>query len=166
MLNKFGRSKLTLWLVFSRNFVSPAAVVAKLFLLKASSVAMKVSGLAKLWESDEMIREQLRTKKKLCVHPASQRYCEPSRPNAVANRNVLLPALKVLGETPKWTLPHLDPLQEELGALFSRVGIEPDEDQVYKSSIEVKKLLGFVKRRAVRNEVTKARAFSNQSASC
>lgn len=57
--------------------------------------------------------------------------------------------------TAKWALPHLDPLQAELQIFFQKVGVPQDEKGIYGASIELKRLLGFVKRRAHRREVTK-----------
>ena len=117
---------------------------------------MRVAGLSTLWESDDLIRERIRKDRKLCLHPANQRYCEPSRPNATSNAQVLLPSLGKLRDTPQWKLPHLEPLQEEIAKLFSKVGAPVEDQYIYTASMEVKRLLGFVKRRASRKEVTKA----------
>lgn len=125
-------------------------------------LAMEVNGLAKTWEANEVVRDQVRRLRKLFTYPASQRYCEPTRCNATANSQVLLPALKILGTTSKWALPHIDPLQVQVAMLFSKLGVPTEDQQVYTCSIECKKLLGFVKRKAVRKEVTKACEFLNK----
>ncbi|CAL1168005.1 unnamed protein product [Cladocopium goreaui] len=114
---------------------------------------MNVTGLAAVWEADESLRERLRKDRKVCIHPMSQRWCEPSRVNAVNNSIVLLPALRRLRETDEWKLPYLEQLQVEIGLLFEKVSVPVDDKTVYTSSVEVKKLLGFVKRRAKRHEV-------------
>ena len=116
---------------------------------------MNVTGLAALWEADESLRERLRKDRKICTHPMSQRWCEPTRVNAVNNSIVLLPALHRLRDTDEWKLPYLEQLQVEIGLLFEKVSVPVDDKTVYTSSVEVKKLLGFVKRRAKRHEVTK-----------
>ena len=117
--------------------------------------AMKVSGLSIIWESNEIIRDRIRKDRKLCLHPATQRYCEPSRPNAVTNAQVLFPALQKLKDTPQWKLPHLEPIQEEITKLFEKVAAPVEDQYIYTASVEVKRLLGFIKRRASRKEVTK-----------
>lgn len=118
---------------------------------------MKVTGLAKTWEANEFIRDRLRQKRKLCIHQPDQRYCEPSRPNCIENTEVLIPALELLSVTPKFALPHLDPLQTEIRSLCAQLSVNVDADYIYTASVEVKRMLGFIKRRANRGEVTKAR---------
>lgn len=125
---------------------------------------MDVSTLAVQWEADDQIRDRVRQLKKLCVYPSHQRYCEPSRANCTGNSRVLEPALAQLRETPKWQLPHIEPLQAEIAKLLEQLGCPMQDQYIYTASIEVKKLLGFVKRRAVRREVTKD-SFSPQGKS-
>ena len=119
-------------------------------------LAMDVGGLGAKWEAENGIRDRIRKDRKLCLHPLSQRYCEPTRPNAISNAMVLRPALQILRDTKGWKLPHIEPLQAEIFQLFQRVGTPVEDQYVYTSSMEVKKLLGFVKRRCTRREVTKA----------
>ncbi len=116
---------------------------------------MNVEGLAVVWDGVEGVRERLRTAKKLCLHPASKSWCEPCRSNAVSNTIVLLPALRRLHSTDDFNLPYLEPLQVEISQLFDKLGVPMAESEIYRESVELKKLLGFVKRRAKRKEVTK-----------
>lgn len=118
-----------------------------------------MTGLAAEWESSEAVREQLRGHRLLCARPAGQLWCEPNRPNCVSNSSVLIPALQHLREDPKWTLPYLEPLQVEISMIYGKLGVPVTPKQVYTSAVEVKKMLGFVKRRANRHEVTKALWF-------
>lgn len=85
-------------------------------------MAMDVGGLGAKWEAQQGIRDRIRKERKLCLHPLSQRYCEPTRPNSVTNAMVLRPALEILKDTPGWKLPHIEPLQAEIYQLFQRVG--------------------------------------------
>lgn len=117
---------------------------------------MIVEGLGQEWEANDEIRERLRSQHKLCLHPATQRYCEPNRPNAVNNSMVILPCMHRLRESPGWKLPHLEPLQVEVGYLFNKMGKPTDDKEIYKVANEIKKLTGFVKRKLARREVTKA----------
>lgn len=117
---------------------------------------MNVEGLGQEWEASDEIRERLRTLNKLNTHPPTQRYCEPNRPNAVANTMVILPAIHRLRQCPGWKLPHLDPLQVEVGYLFNKMGKPTDDNQIYTVAVEIKRLVGFVKRKLMRGEVTKA----------
>ena len=85
---------------------------------------MDVGGLGAKWEAENGIRDRIRKDRKLCLHPLSQRYCEPTRPNAISNAMVLRPALQILRDTKGWKLPHIEPLQAEIFQLFQRVGVE------------------------------------------
>ena len=124
---------------------------------------MNVAGLAREWDSDELVRERVRQTKKLCVCLPSQTWCEPTRHNAVVNSQVLIPLLKRLSHTPDWKLPYLDPLQAEISILVTKLGVAMDEKAIYTASVEIKKLLGLVKRRANRKEVTKDRFWGKIS---
>eukprot|EP00438_Fugacium_kawagutii_P022975 Skav222204 [mRNA] locus=scaffold3943:27407:27886:+ [translate_table: standard] len=117
---------------------------------------MNCSGLAVSWEGSESVRVQIRQHKALCVHPASERWCEPNRMNCNNNSSVLIPALEILRDTPDWKLPHLEPLQVEVALVYEKVGVPVDARQVYTSAVELKKMIGFIKRRVKRREVTKA----------
>ena len=55
-----------------------------------------------------------------------------------------------------WKLPYLEPLQNEIRILYQKNGLPLEEKIIYTSAVELKKLLGFVKRRVMRKEVTKA----------
>lgn len=116
---------------------------------------MDCNGLAASWEGSEPVRKQLREHKVLCVRPASERWCEPNRINCTNNSSVLIPALEILRDTPEWKLPHLEPLQAEVALAYEKVGVPVDGKQIYTSAVEVKKMIGFVKRRVKRKEVTK-----------
>lgn len=124
-------------------------------LLSSVLVIMDVQNLHLEWESQELVRERIRKLSKLCVHPATQKWCEPNRPNSVSNHCILAPALARLRETESWKLPYLEPLQVEIGQLFEKLGIPAVEKTIYTGAVELKRLLGFVKRRAHRKEVTK-----------
>lgn len=117
---------------------------------------MNCLGLAKEWESNPMIRDRLRSERKLLVHAFDETFCKPNRQNCVSNAAVLGPLLSRLGKHSKKRLPHLDGLQVEVGALVEKCGITSlGEKGVYKSSMELKQLAGWVKRKATRHEVTK-----------
>lgn len=117
---------------------------------------MDCTGLAALWEGSEAVRTQIRDHRVLCVHPPTEKWCEPNRVNATNNSAVLIPALEALSDTPEWKLPHLEPLQVEVALVYEKVGVPVPGKQIYTSAVEVKKLVGFVKRRVKRREVTKA----------
>ena len=117
---------------------------------------MNCLGLAKEWESNPVIRDRLRSERKLLVHGLDEPYCKANRKNCVSNADVLGPVLSRLGKHPKKRLPHMDALQLEVGALVEKCGITSLGDKsVYKHSMELKQLAGLVKRKANRHEVTK-----------
>lgn len=97
----------------------------------------------------------MREKGRLVDFEAPGKVCLANRANCKLNAVVIKPLLRRLAVTPKWRLPHLDPLQKELGLLSQKLGCGVSEHGVYAPSVEIKKLAGFVKRRVQRKEVTK-----------
>lgn len=90
--------------------------------------------------------------------PVGEAICKPTRVNAVNNAMVLRPVLARIREA-GLRLPHLEPLKLEVASLFKKCGTTSlGEKAVYKASVEIKQLAGFVKRRLTRKEVTKERA--------
>ena len=116
---------------------------------------MEVNGLAATLEAIEAVRTKLRKDKKLFTFPSSQSYCEPNRINAVNNSDVLFPLIRQLRATSDWKLPHLEPLQAEMLKLFEKLAVGVEDTQLYTTAVEAKRLLGFVKRRVKRRQVTK-----------
>ena len=119
------------------------------------TLAMKCIGLAKEWERDEQLRDRLREEKKILIYPATDKFCKPNRVNAVTNEMIILPVLKRLQVTPKKKLPHLDDLTVEVQTLCEKTGLSTADRFPYKTSVEVKKMAGFIKRRVQKKEVTK-----------
>ena len=109
------------------------------------------------WEGSVEVRAQLRAHKQLVSHPETQKFCEATRQNCVDNKAILKPCLQSLHVTPGFRLPHLEPLKREITLLAEKVGLSLGEHGAYKPAVELKKLLGFIKRRAARKEVTKER---------
>lgn len=75
---------------------------------------------------------------------------------------VLKPVLARLAITEKFKLPHLEDLKVQVQTLFDKCGTNFGEKEVYKTSVEIKKLAGFIKRRAARKEVTKEKGFEKK----
>ena len=117
---------------------------------------MDCQGLALEWEGSKKLRDQVREKKRLVLYPANKNLCEPNRTNAIDNSAILMPILSRMSSTPKWALPHLEPLQVEISIFANKMGMGIGEKSIYQVSVELKKLAGFVKRRVNRKEVTKA----------
>ena len=126
--------------------------------------AMDVAGLSLEWDNNHELRDRTRRERKINVHPASQKFSEATRSNCTDNAMVLLPALLRLARSPKWKLPHLEPLQVELSKFYEKLGIPLEFKLIYTGSVEIKKMLGFTKRRVMRKEVTKDQCFENHYA--
>lgn len=116
-------------------------------------IAMDCLGLAREWENISELRDRIRDQKRVLIYPTGDTYCKTTRQNAVSNSLVVKPVLKRLQENPR--LPHLEDLIVEVTTLFEKCGLPIGEKAPYKVTVEVKRLCGFVKRRATRKEVTK-----------
>ena len=116
---------------------------------------MDFAGIAKKWESQEILRIRVRETKDLFVLPADAKWVEPTRANAVSHSEILLPALDILRKTPDNKLPYLVHLQAELGDLYQNLLGVTDEKKIYRNAQELKRLLGLVKRKAAKKELTK-----------
>lgn len=113
---------------------------------------MDCVGLAVEWESSAGLREQIRVQKRVLKYAETDKYCKPTRINAVNNSLVIIPVLTRLGKTESFRLPHLEDLGVEVTTLFSKCGLDTGNKLPYKTSVEIKRLTGFVKRRSVRKE--------------
>ena len=118
-------------------------------------MAMNCLGLALEWEKCSELRDRIREEKRVLIYPTEDLYCKPNRVNAITNDLVLVPVLNRLGQTSGYRLPHIEDLQEETTTLFQKCGLSMSQKAPYKLAVELKKLAGFVKRRASRKEVTK-----------
>ena len=145
------------WLskTFQNHGLSFAAFWICILLIWVDLAAMNVQGLATQWDDDVFLRDRTRLEKKINVHPDFQKWCEPTRANCTTNAAVLLPCLHRLRETKNWKLPYLDSLQDELSIFYEKLGVPLSTKKIYGGSVELKKMLGFVKRRVMRREVTK-----------
>lgn len=141
---------------YNQNFFTQEVVWEATSLLDLPyTMAMKCIGLAKEWERDEQLRDRLREEKKIMIYPATDKFCKPNRVNAVTNEMIILPVLKRLQVTHKKKLPHLDDLTVEVQTLCEKTGLSTADRFPYKTSVEVKKMAGFIKRRVQKKEVTK-----------
>jgi len=127
--------------------------------LGTGPLAMNCLGLAIEWEKCAKLREQFRDLKVPMVKGTEETYCVPNRPNSISNIDFLGPILARLSETESLRLPHLEDLKIEVSTLFQKCGTSWGEKEAYKTSVELKKLCGFIKRRCARKEVTKEKGF-------
>jgi hypothetical protein len=111
-------------------------------------------GLAQQWEQDSELRQRIRTEKSLLKNQDGEEFCAACRLNAVQNAMVLRPVLVRMREQSR-RLPHLDDLKVEVETVYEKCGHTPGDKLVYTSSVEVKRLTSFIKRRVQRKEVTK-----------
>ena len=109
---------------------------------------MECRGLAKTWENIESIRTRVRETQDLFTLPAGAKWLEPSRINAVAHTDVLVPSLLVLKGTQPCKLPYLNDLQLELVNFYDEVLGKHDDKVVFRNAQELKRLLGLIKRKA------------------
>ena len=118
----------------------------------ASLLAMECRGLAATWDADEGIRARARELKDLFALPPGSKWLEPTRLNAIAHEDVLIPALLNLRENKQAKLPYLPDLQAELVTFYNNVLGSHDEKTVLRNSQELKRLIGLIKRRAVKGK--------------
>lgn len=121
---------------------------------------MNCDGLAKEWEESAEVRSIARDHGTILTFPKTQKICEATRGNCCGNAFVLYPMLDRLSNTDGFRLPHLDPLQVEIGMLYRKLGLKTGDTAVYKTAVSLKKLVGFIKRRGARKEVTKEPGYS------
>ena len=115
---------------------------------------MDVIGLARMWEGTASVRQSVRDTGLLMRMPAGAFLCDSTRPNAVANSDVLIPCLERMAEN-DLKLPYMGPLQEEIELFFRQVHVKVLEKVAYRTAGELKKMLSFIKRKANKKEVTK-----------
>lgn len=116
-----------------------------------------IAGVGEEWDGIGELRTRMLATKLLTVRPAGHRWCEPNRPNCVNNSDVLKPLLYRMRDDPDdpEKLPILDDLKKEIGVVALRLSISMSDKEIYTTSVELKKLCSFVKRRAHRTECTK-----------
>eukprot|EP00435_Cladocopium_sp_Y103_P066131 s459_g28.t1 len=123
--------------------------------LQSFALAMDCLGLAVAWEKCDSLRDRIRQEKKVLIYPEEDSYCKANRVNAVVNGDVLVPILKRLQNTDGNKLPYIEDLTAETTLLYQKCGLSCSGKAPYKMAVELKRLAGFVKRRAYRKEVTK-----------
>lgn len=125
------------------------------------AIPMDTAGLAAEWGDDAEIRNRVADDNELLVHPDTETWCQPTRENCKSNQCILLPCLKRLAQSKDYRLPTLGGLQAELAELHKGLSKPVSEKTIYTTSVALKKLLGFIKRRTTHKEVTKARVWLN-----
>lgn len=116
---------------------------------------MDCLGLAADWERCEELRTRIRDQKKVLTKQPQETFVQPNRANAVQNAIVLRPIMARMGATESFRLPHLQDLMLQVTTLMEKCGLDAGPKEAYRTSVEIKKLCSFVKRRSQRQEVTK-----------
>ena len=114
---------------------------------------MDISGLSEEWDGCEDIRTRLRDGLPL-IHPEATR---DDVQGCARNASLLIPLLTRMASLESKALPPVDDLRGEIEKVLHRNkrgnGLE-EADLIIKSSWRVKKLCGFVKMKARREEVS------------
>ena len=114
--------------------------------------------LGAVWEGIETVRNRIKDRLDAFIVPPGAKWVEPTRANAVAHSDLLIPALERLGIMATAKLPYLGVLEHELETLYTKVLKAPvDSKVVFRNKQELKRMLGLVKRKAAKKELTKAR---------
>ena len=125
---------------------------------------MDCRGLAATWDANKAIRERARELKDIFVLPPGSKWLEPTRPNAIAHEDVLIPALLKLREHNHAKLPYLPDLQAEFVTFYNNVSGSYEEKTAFRNSQELKRLIGLIKRRAVKGKKNHAELTKDSSA--
>lgn len=146
---------LILQLLIFRGFVPRCVLMETMAAAaKGDGGAMKVAGLATLWEQSAEVRSTARERALLMKVPRGAAFCDCNRVNAVDNTAVLIPCLERMYEN-DLKLPYISPLQDEVDKFFKQVHVKASEKLAYRTAGEIKKMLSFLKRKANKKEVTK-----------
>lgn len=114
---------------------------------------LDIEGIWKEWDVDEEMREVFRTETPILDGP-----CSTDISTSVKYRYLLIPCLQRMAVHAERQLPSVDPLKEELDALLkhNKQGLETEFIDISNKAWAIKKLLGFVKAKTRRREVSTA----------
>ena len=115
---------------------------------------LDVAGLADEWDANDTIRGRLREGKGM-LHEDSGKGEDVY--TCSKNNDLLLPLLQRMALHPKRMLPPIHPLQDQVSNLLSknkRVVKGDETDQINGPSWKIRFMLGFVKMKARREEVS------------
>ena len=116
---------------------------------------LDVKGLAKEWDADPVIRERLRAGKTF-MHPEALQGIDIQ--TCIMNQEVLMPLLARMAVEDHKPICPVESTQDEVSLLLSLNKREAgDCIDVEKSTWHIRKLLGFIKMKCRRAEVSKAR---------
>ena len=114
---------------------------------------LDVAGICDEWDANDDIRERMRQGHPF-IHPEATK---DDVQGCGLNSSILVPLLTRMATLDQKPLPGVEPLREELEKLWlksKRVSTPEEVELIIKSSWRVKKLLGFVKMKVRREEVS------------
>lgn len=120
----------------------------------AMSETLDINGLATEWDSQEEVRVRLRAGKCLLAEGKGEDIAA-----VTGNLSVLQPLITRMGLTTTRPLPAVEGLRDEVEAIFlknKRGNTPEDAPDVISISWRIRKLLGFVKMKVRRSEVSHA----------
>ena len=116
---------------------------------------MDLSTLASEWDSEQSLRKRLREGSSV-LHPDSGKGEDIG--TSIKNQELLIPLLTRMSVAPKRALPGIDPLREGISALLTLNKRPPkpeDWDDIMATAWRLRFLLGFIKMKVRRKEVSK-----------
>ena len=116
---------------------------------------MDLSTLASEWDSEQSLRNRLREGSSV-LHPDSGKGEDIG--TSIKNQELLIPLLTRMSVAPKRALPGIDPLREGISALLTLNKRPPkpeDWDDIMATAWRLRFLLGFIKMKVRRKEVSK-----------
>ena len=117
-------------------------------------VKFNCQGLATAWEGVDVLRARVREQGKLILHPKSQKVAATTIKNALLNQEVLRPALIRL-RIADGKMPVIDELIAECASMYQKVAREVELTTGSKDGWSIRRLLSWMKRKAVRKELGK-----------
>lgn len=116
---------------------------------------MDLSTLASEWDSEQSLRTRLRQGSTV-LHPDSGKGEDIG--TSIKNQDLLIPLLTRMAVAPKRALPGIEPLREGISALLTLNKRPPkpeDWDDIMATAWRLRFLLGFIKMKVRRQEVSR-----------
>lgn len=116
---------------------------------------LDVKGMAGEWDADTTVRGRLRTGKSF-LHLSDGKRCEDIK-TCIMNQEILSPLLTRMAVTDHRPIIPVEATQAEITMLLTMNKLEPgDLHNVEQDTWHIRKLLGFIKMKVRRHELSKA----------
>ena len=144
-----------IWKPFSAQFSFwPSGLKGVMSPKRMKGPLLNVNGLAKEWDEDPVIRSRLRSGQSF-LHPDGN--AGEDIHTCVLNQEVVFPLLARMAVHSHRPICPVEATQDEITTLLALNKREPDGViDVEKSAWQIRKLLGFIKMKCRRHEVSKA----------